>query len=99
MSLRCRQRSFRHPVTKLCDRSMRGTTGDGCCATLANVPDDVRHDIEATAPMSFQQQWMASGKLRHPNPGWNMLLPWRLTGPVDHGALLAAVDAVIARHG
>jgi hypothetical protein len=55
-------------------------------------------DVEATAPQSFQQEWMAAGKLRHPNPGWNMLLPWRLTGPVDHGALLAAIDAVIARH-
>lgn len=55
-------------------------------------------DIEATAPQSFQQEWMAAGKLRHPNPGWNMLLPWRLTGPLDRGALLAGVDAVIARH-
>jgi len=67
------------------------------------VPDratlgSVHPDVEATAPLSFQQEWMAAGKLRHPNPGWNMLLPWRLTGPLDRGALLAGVDAVIARH-
>lgn len=41
---------------------------------------------------------MAVAKLHHPNPGWNMLLPWRLTGPLDNGALLAVVEAVIARH-
>jgi hypothetical protein len=62
------------------------------------VHDRAHPDIEATAPLSFQQEWMAAGKLRHPNPGWNMLLPWRLTGPLDRGALLSAIDAVIARH-
>jgi hypothetical protein len=58
----------------------------------------VHPDVEATAPQSFSQEWMAAGKLRHPNPSWNMLLPWRLTGPLDRGALLAAVDSVVARH-
>ncbi|MEV0136166.1 condensation domain-containing protein [Dactylosporangium sp. NPDC050688] len=60
--------------------------------------DHVPEDVEATAPLSFQQEWMAASKLRHPNPGWNMLLPWRLTGSLDRAALCAAIDAVIARH-
>lgn len=51
-----------------------------------------------TAPQSYQQEWMAAGKLEHPNPGWNMLLFWRFSGPLDRGALLAALDTVVARH-
>ena len=41
---------------------------------------------------------MAAGKLEHPNPGWNMLLFWRFSGPLDRGALLSGLDTVVARH-
>jgi Condensation domain len=54
--------------------------------------------VVAVAPQSYQQEWMAAGKLRHPNPGWNVLLFWRFTGPLDHGALLAALGEVVHRH-
>jgi hypothetical protein len=37
------------------------------------------------APQSYQQEWMAAGKLHHPNPGWNLHLFWRFTGRLDHG--------------
>lgn len=51
-----------------------------------------------TAPQTYQQEWMAAGKLRQPNPGWNMLLFWRFTGPLDRGALLAGLAEVVRRH-
>jgi len=54
--------------------------------------------VVAVAPQSYQQEWMAAGKLHHPNPGWNVLLFWRFSGPLDHAALLAAVAEVIRRH-
>jgi hypothetical protein len=66
-------------------------TGDALDGVVADGPGVV-------APQSFQQEWMAAGKLRHPNPGWNMLLFWRFTGPLDRGALLAGLDAVVGRH-
>jgi hypothetical protein len=50
------------------------------------------------APQSYQQEWMAAGKLHHPNPGWNLHLFWRFTGRLDHRALLAALGEVVARH-
>ena len=52
----------------------------------------------AVAPQSYQQEWMAAGKLQHPNPGWNVRLFWRFTGPLDHRALLAALAEVVRRH-
>jgi len=53
---------------------------------------------EAVAPQSFVQEWMSAGKRACPNPGWNMLLPWRLSGRLDLAALLAGVDEVVRRH-
>ena len=52
----------------------------------------------AVAPQSYQQEWLAAGKLQHPNPGWNLHLFWRFTGRLDPGALLAALGEVIRRH-
>lgn len=50
------------------------------------------------APQGYVQGYMAAGKRAAPNPGWNMLLPWRLTGPLDAAALLSGVDTVVERH-
>lgn len=50
------------------------------------------------APQGFVQEFLAYGKAAHPNPGWNMLLPWRLSGRLDATALLSGVDAVVERH-
>ena len=66
-----------------------GPAGPGAAAPAAGT---------VVAPQSYQQEWMAAGKLAHPNPGWNMLLFWRFTGPLDRGALLAGLDTVAARH-
>lgn len=52
----------------------------------------------APVPAGFGQRFMAAGKREHPNPGWNMLLPWRLTGRLDRAALLGGIDAVVERH-
>ena len=53
---------------------------------------------EAVAPQSYVQEWMSTGKRACPNPGWNMLLPWRLSGPLDRAALLDGLDEVVRRH-
>ena len=74
---------------------LAGTTPDGA-GTGAGTTEP--RGVVAVAPQSYQQEWMAAGKLHHPNPGWNALQFWRFTGPLDHAALLAAVGEVVRRH-
>ena len=54
--------------------------------------------MDTVLPQSFQQEYMAAGKREHPNPGWNMLLPWRLCGPLDGDALSRGLNEVVRRH-
>ena len=54
--------------------------------------------VDTVLPQSFLQEYMAAGKREHPNAGWNMLLPWRLRGPLDSEALRAGLDEVVRRH-
>ncbi len=54
--------------------------------------------MDTVLPQSFLQEYMAAGKWEHPNAGWNMLLPWRLRGPLDSEALRRGLDEVVRRH-
>jgi hypothetical protein len=54
--------------------------------------------MEPLPAQSFMQEYLSAGKLEHPNPGWNMLLPWRLRGPLVPDALRRGLDTVVARH-
>lgn len=63
---------------------------------MRDLSDDPRP--AAVAPQSFVQEWMSTGKRRCPNPGWNMLLPWRLSGPLQRAALLDGLQELVRRH-
>jgi hypothetical protein len=95
-----RDEVFEHGSTSLRPRRLEATGVTGLAGT---APDGAGtgaapRGAVAVAPQSYQQEWMSAGKLRHPNPGWNMLLFWRFTGPLDPGALLAGLGEVVRRH-
>jgi acyl carrier protein len=50
------------------------------------------------APWSYLQEYMWAAKDRCPNPGWNIFVNIRLSGPLDVAAVRDAIAFLIRRH-
>ncbi|MEU2245155.1 amino acid adenylation domain-containing protein [Streptomyces sp. NPDC018338] len=87
---------FRHPTV-----AALAALVEDAGATVRTAPEAVvpRGPLDAPAPLSWTQErlWLEE-QLRPGDAAYNMPMVLRLRGPLDPGALQAAVDAVVRRH-
>ncbi|WP_053640383.1 MULTISPECIES: non-ribosomal peptide synthetase [unclassified Streptomyces] len=87
---------FRHPTVAALAALIEGA---GATARSEPEPGVPRGPLDAPAPLSWTQErlWLEE-QLRPGDAAYNMPMVLRLRGPLDPGALQAAVDAVVRRH-
>ncbi|WP_257792759.1 MULTISPECIES: non-ribosomal peptide synthetase [Sorangium] len=84
------------PICPLGALTESNVTDSRVAGAALSAPDAVR---STTAPLSSAQQrmWILE-RLEPGNPTQNLLVLYRIDGPLDVGALGAAMDVVVARH-
>jgi nonribosomal peptide synthetase DhbF len=87
---------FEHPRVAMLAGSLDAAppgTGDGGRPALAAMPRPDQLPLS-----SAQQRLWFQAQLHGPNPAHNIAFAWRLRGPLDTGALTAALRDVAGRH-